>query len=236
MEPQRLATADPRVTGRNLLLSCTSQGKLGNGLQWEGPLSDSRELPELAVNHRVGKEATYPFVHVSPWNRHACLSLSVHTLPSLLTERRRACPGRLEADTPAWGPCHGLQEGQAGGGKNVSVGCSSEEGNAGAWGCPSLSPGLGGKREGAECRLSLQRNILSRTLQTLSSSLPDLSALVPREVWNLGSLEPKRPHDVTSTTTLMIPEVTQNYLSWRGKGLGGRGVNQKELELLRPET
>lgn len=97
-------------------------------------------------------------------------------------------------------------------------------------------PRARGKREGAECRLSLQRNILSRTLQTLSSSLPDLSALVPREVWNLGSLEPKRPHDVTSTTTLMIPEVTQHYLSWRGKSLGGRGVNQKELELLRPET
>lgn len=110
--------------------------------------------------------------------------------------------------------------------KNVSVGCCSEEGNAGAWGCPSLSPGLGGKREGAECRLSLQRNILSRTLQTLNSSLPDLSALVPREVWNLGSLEPKGPHDITATTTLMICEVTQHYLSWRGKGLGGRGTRR----------
>lgn len=116
------------------------------------------------------------------------------------------------------------------------MGCCSEEGNAGTWGCPSLSPGLGGKREGAECRLSLQRNILSRTLQALSSSLPDRSALVPREVWNLGSLEPKRPRDITSTTTLMIREVTRHYLSWRGKGLGGRGANQKELELLRPKT
>lgn len=83
----------------------------------------------------------------------------------------------------------------------------------GLGGCPSLSPGLGGKREGAECRLSLQRNILSRTLQTLSSSLPDLSALVPREVWNLGSLEPKRPRGIISTTTLMVCEVTQHYLS-----------------------
>lgn len=132
-----------------------------------------------------------------------------------------------------WWPAGRLGWGEE---KNVSVGCCSEEGNAGAWGCPSLSPGLGGKREGAECRLSLQRNILSRTLQTLSSSLPDLSALVPREVCNLGSLEPKRPRGITSTTTLMICEVTQHYLSWRGKGLGGRGANQKELELLRPKT
>lgn len=116
------------------------------------------------------------------------------------------------------------------------MGCCSEEGNAGTWGCPSLSPGLRGKREGAECRLSLQRNILSRTLQALSFSLPDRSALVPREVWNLGSLEPKRPRDITSTTTLMIREVTRHYLSWWGKGLGSREANQKELELLRPKT
>lgn len=115
------------------------------------------------------------------------------------------------------------------------MGCCSEEGNAGTWGCHSLSAGLRGKRKGAECRLSLQRNILSRTLQALSSSLPDLSALVPREVWNLGSLEPKRPRDITSTT-LMIREVTRHYLSWRGKGLGSRGANEKELELLRPKS
>lgn len=70
-----------QVAIRNRLLSCSSLGKLGNGPQWERLLSDSRELPEFAVNHRVGEEAAYPFFNVSPETDTHALSLSVYMLP-----------------------------------------------------------------------------------------------------------------------------------------------------------
>lgn len=71
----------PRVTSRNKLFSCTSLGSWGNGLQGERVLSESRELPEFAVNLGVGKEAAYPFFSVSPKTDTHALSLSLHTLP-----------------------------------------------------------------------------------------------------------------------------------------------------------
>lgn len=63
-----------------------------------------------------------------------------------------------EAGTPAWGSLveciGGLQGVCVGVKKNVSVGSCLEEGNAGARGCPSLSPGLRGKEGG--CRMQPQ--------------------------------------------------------------------------------
>ena len=56
---------------------------------------------------------------------------------------------------------------------------------------PACVQGSEEKREGAECSLSLQWNILSRTLQALSTSLPEVFAVVTRLGCNPGSLGAK---------------------------------------------
>ena len=91
-------------------------------------------------------------------------------------------------------------------GKNVSVGCCSggrkrQRATAGRGRCPS--PGLEGGGAGAECGLSLRRNIPSRNSSHPPPSHPSSSPLS----CPLGGLEsgqvfrPKRPHDITSTAT-----------------------------------
>lgn len=84
-------------------------------------------------------------------------------------------------------------------------------------------PGAGGRGAGAECRLSLQRNIPSRN----SSHPPPFHPSSIPHSCPLGGLEsrqffmPKRPRDITSTAMATNYEVMGSTAYEEGKGAGG---------------
>lgn len=113
-------------------------------------------------------------------------------------------------------------------GKNVSVGCclggrKRQRAIAGGGGrCPSL--GLGGGA-GAECALSLQRNIPSRnSSHPPPSTPPALPTLAPWEAWNLGSFSGQKDPVTSHLLPWQQTVRSRAALPVRGRELSGRAA------------